>query len=75
MIDTDEARVREAAETLIADHPPASTDPVTFLGAQFDAGLGWVAYPEGHGGLGLAPSLQRTIDDRLKAAGGRRRRP
>src|SRR5262249_43415091 len=33
---------------------PASCDPVAFLGAQFDAGLAWVHFDKGCGGLGLA---------------------
>ena len=36
---------------------------------QFDLGLAWVAFPEGKGGLGLPPSLQRTVDARLREAG------
>ncbi|MGD9792214.1 MAG: acyl-CoA dehydrogenase family protein [Acidimicrobiia bacterium] len=65
----DEARVRRLTEQLIADH--ASADEVTFLGAQFDAGLAWVHWPVGHGGLGLAPAHQGTIDTMLEAAGCR----
>ncbi|HMJ74717.1 MAG TPA: acyl-CoA dehydrogenase family protein, partial [Iamia sp.] len=67
--DPDETRVREAAEKLIADHPPASTDPVTFLGAQFDAGLAWVHFSEGHGGLGLPPRLQGLVSAVLAGTG------
>lgn len=37
------------------------------MGAQFDLGLAWVNFPEGRGGLGLAPSLQELIDTRLDA--------
>ena len=66
---TDDARVEEAIERLLAEHPPAETDPVTFLGAQFDAGLAWVHYDEGFGGLGLAAKHQKTINERLHAAG------
>ena len=39
------------------------------LGAQFDLGLAWVHFPEGHGGLGASPKLQKTINERLAAAG------
>jgi len=42
---------------------------VTFLGAQFDAGLAWVHFPVGHGGLGLGPGLQGMINTRLRDAG------
>jgi alkylation response protein AidB-like acyl-CoA dehydrogenase len=66
---TEEALVDEAIERLLEAHPPATTKPVDFLGAQFDAGLAWVHYDEGFGGLGLAARHQKTINERLHAAG------
>ncbi|MFI5762538.1 acyl-CoA dehydrogenase family protein [Streptomyces sp. NPDC051563] len=59
------ARVRE----LLAAHPPAGTAREEFLGARFDAGLAWVHYPEGLGGLGAPRSLQAVVDAELEAAG------
>ncbi|MGH9214353.1 MAG: acyl-CoA dehydrogenase family protein [Acidimicrobiales bacterium] len=67
--DTDEARVLELCDQLMAELPPRSTDPRTFLGRQFDLGLAWVNFPEGRGGLGLSPKLQKVINDTLWAAG------
>ena len=70
-----EAATAEAADVLrrvdelLAAHPPADTDPKAFLGAQFDAGLAWVHFPEGAGGLGLAPRMQRVVDQALNKAG------
>lgn len=69
-VTTDEQRVLELVETLLTSFPPASTDPKVFLGEQFDCGLGWVHFPEGHGGLGLNPKLQKTINEKIFAAGG-----
>jgi alkylation response protein AidB-like acyl-CoA dehydrogenase len=66
---SDEKRVDALIDKLLADHPPATTKPVDFLGAQFDAGLAWVHFEEGHGGLGLSPKLQKTINERVFAAG------
>ena len=66
----DQETVLELCDGLLADHEPASTDAVTFLGAQFDRGLAWVNFPEGHGGLDLPPSLQRAVNERLQGAGG-----
>jgi alkylation response protein AidB-like acyl-CoA dehydrogenase len=66
---TDEALVTEKIDALLAEHDPKTTDAVTFLGAQFDAGLAWVHFPVGNGGLGLSPKLQKTINERLGAAG------
>ncbi|MEM8904844.1 MAG: acyl-CoA dehydrogenase family protein [Actinomycetota bacterium] len=59
----------ELVEQLLATHDPITTDTVTFRGAQFDLGLAWVHLPEGCGGLGLAPSVQRRVDERLRDAG------
>jgi len=66
---TDAERVAEAVERLLAEHPPTDTPPAEFLGAQFDAGLAWVHFPEGEGGLGLAPGHQKAIQEKLQAAG------
>ncbi|NLV55275.1 MAG: acyl-CoA dehydrogenase [Acidimicrobiales bacterium] len=67
--DPDAERVRELATRLVAEHPPANTDPAEFLGAQFDAGLAWIHFAEGHGGLGLRPGLQKVVQEVLGAAG------
>jgi alkylation response protein AidB-like acyl-CoA dehydrogenase len=68
-LDRDEARVRELCAELLAAHPPTSTDPATFLGAQYDAGLGWVHFPEGQGGLAASRRLQQIVDRVLIGAG------
>ncbi len=68
--DADEQRVIDACERLLAEFPPASTEERAFLEAQFDAGLAWVHFPEGHGGLGVSPKLQRVVVQRISAAGG-----
>ncbi|MEU6218637.1 acyl-CoA dehydrogenase family protein [Streptomyces sp. NPDC047022] len=66
---TDAAELRDRARELLAAHPPATTDSMDFLRARFDAGLAWVHYPEGLGGLGAARSLQTVVDTELEAAG------
>lgn len=67
-----EATVDEAIDGLLSDHDPATTGEVTFWGAQFDAGLAWVNFPVGRGGLGVAPSYQGRVAERLEAAGAPR---
>ena len=69
--DSDHAqrRVSDLVDELIAEHDPATTDPIEFRRAQYDRGLAWVSFPVGDGGLGLPASLQRDIDARLRAAG------
>jgi alkylation response protein AidB-like acyl-CoA dehydrogenase len=69
-VDADERRVNEAVDRLLEEHPPASTDERAFLEAQYDLGLAWVHFPEGQGGLGVTPKLQRTVIERVSAAGG-----
>ncbi len=69
-VDADEQRVIEAVERLLAEHPPADTPEQQFLEAQFDAGLAWVQFAEGDGGLGVSPKLQKLVAERIKAAGG-----
>ncbi len=66
---SDVDRVDAALDALLADHDPRSTDDTVFRGARFDRGLAWVHFPEGHGGLGLRPDLNRRIEERLRAAG------
>ncbi|MFN8037462.1 MAG: acyl-CoA dehydrogenase family protein [Acidimicrobiia bacterium] len=66
---TDEERVGSRVDELLAGHPPASAEPESFLAAQFDLGLAWVQFPEGHGGLGVDPALQDLVDRRLDEAG------
>ena len=54
---------------LLEQHPPGTTDRLTFLRARFDAGLAWVHFPDGLGGLGLARGHQAFVDELLEAAG------
>jgi alkylation response protein AidB-like acyl-CoA dehydrogenase len=56
-------------DDLLAAHDPKSTDSITFRGAQYDRGLAWVHFPEGFGGLGSEPRVQRHIETRLREAG------
>ena len=69
VLTTEERRVDDLVTELLAKYPPKSTDPVTFLGAQFDAGLAWVHFPVGHGGLGLNPKMQKLVNERVFALG------
>ena len=72
VIDTaklDETAVLALAQELLKECPPASTPAAEFLGAQFDKGLAWVHFPVGHGGLGISPKFQKTVNECLYAAG------
>jgi alkylation response protein AidB-like acyl-CoA dehydrogenase len=56
-------------DELLVAYPPSTTDTRTFLRAQFEAGLAWVHFPLGQGGLAVEWSLQSIVRDRLEAAG------
>ncbi|MFJ2556055.1 MULTISPECIES: acyl-CoA dehydrogenase family protein [unclassified Streptomyces] len=64
----DAAELRSRTRQLLAEHPPATTGRTDFLRARFDAGLAWVHYPAGLGGLGAPRSLQAVVDAELAAA-------
>ena len=68
-LSADEQRVSDLVDELLAEHPPKSTPSTTFLGAQFDKGLAWVHFPEGQGGLGVNPKLQKLVNERVFAQG------
>ncbi len=65
----DEDLVHARVDRLLVEHPPDRTAFADFLGAQFDAGLAWVHFPEGKGGLGVSVALQAVVKARLDAAG------
>ncbi len=52
-------------EVLLAANDPNAVSATEFLGAQFDAGLAWVHFPEGQGGLGMAPKIQTVVNSVL----------
>jgi alkylation response protein AidB-like acyl-CoA dehydrogenase len=61
--------LRERVAALVAAYDPGSTDRGDFLRARFDAGLAWVHYPQGLGGLGAPRALQEVVEAELAAAG------
>jgi alkylation response protein AidB-like acyl-CoA dehydrogenase len=61
----DETAVRARAGEFLAGHDPASMDRLEFLRARFDAGLAWVHFPEGLGGLGAPRELQSVVEQEL----------
>jgi alkylation response protein AidB-like acyl-CoA dehydrogenase len=65
----DDKELRGRVQQLLAEYDPSAVDMHTFRGAQFDAGLALVHFPEGKGGLGLSPKLQAVVNDELRTAG------
>ncbi|MEY3567049.1 MAG: hypothetical protein RLZ19_1063, partial [Actinomycetota bacterium] len=74
---TDSARatVEAALDAFLATNDPTKMDNIAFRGARFDAGLAWVHFPVGHGGLGLRPELNRLVEERLRKAGAEAQDP
>src|SRR5215470_13687535 len=68
--DADAERVTELARGVVADHDPKTVPTQEYLGACYDAGLSWVHFPEGLGGLGVSRGLQAVADRILQGAGG-----
>ncbi len=64
-----ETRVDELCEQLLSEMDPKAVSATEFLGRQFDLGLAWVNFPEGHGGLGMSPKLQTRVNTNLAKAG------
>jgi alkylation response protein AidB-like acyl-CoA dehydrogenase len=61
--------IRERVRAFLAEHDPAEMAKQDFNDARFDAGLAWVHYPEGLGGLGVSRTLQTVVDAEFTAAG------
>ncbi|WP_245601561.1 acyl-CoA dehydrogenase family protein [Hamadaea tsunoensis] len=68
---TDQPMTSERLSALVRDflatHDPG--DRKGFLRARFDAGLAWVHYPFGLGGLGVSRAWQAEVDGLFAAAG------
>ena len=63
------AVVEDRIGELLVELDPRATPVEEFRSRQYDLGLAWVSFPEGFGGLGVAPGLQREVDRRLGEAG------
>ena len=75
MSDAELARVEAALDQLLAEHDPTKLENAAFRGARYDAGLAWVHFSEGFGGLGVRPELNRVVEQRLRKAGAKAQDP
>ncbi|NBE84056.1 acyl-CoA dehydrogenase [Micromonospora sp. NEAU-HG-1] len=66
--------MRGLVTELLGRHDPAG-GRTGFLRARFDAGLAWVHYPVGLGGLGAPERLQSVVEEALARAGAPDNRP
>ena len=62
--DPETRQVEEALDALLAANDPKAIDNVAFRGARYDAGLAWVHFPKGFGGLGVRPELNKLVEQR-----------
>jgi alkylation response protein AidB-like acyl-CoA dehydrogenase len=65
----DAQRLRELGKEFLSAHDPVRMSRQEFLRARFDAGLAWIHYPPGLGGLGAPRALQPVVDDAFAEAG------
>ncbi len=65
---SDAREPRRLVRAFLAAHDPAG-DRLEFLRARFDAGLAWVHFPAGLGGLDAPRALQGAVDAEFAAAG------
>ncbi|MEV1176664.1 acyl-CoA dehydrogenase family protein [Nonomuraea sp. NPDC049784] len=56
--------IKERVAAFLAEHDPDG-DRLEFLRARFDAGLAWVWFPEGLGGLGASRESQQVVEREL----------
>src|SRR6266508_2044343 len=66
---SDLAVADRAVDELLAAADPRHTDAAAFRGLRYDRGMAWVHFPNGFGGLGLAPPLPAHVERRLLTAG------
>jgi alkylation response protein AidB-like acyl-CoA dehydrogenase len=64
------AKLVDAALAALLSSVDPHGDPREFLGAQYDAGLAWVSFPVGLGGLDISVEWQTYVNERISAAGG-----
>ncbi|MBE9375539.1 acyl-CoA dehydrogenase family protein [Saccharopolyspora sp. HNM0983] len=64
----DDGELRSRVRQFLAEHPPERTERLEFLRARFDAGLAWVHFPAGLGGLDLPREQQQVVEEEFAAA-------
>ena len=62
-----ETQLRERVREFVDRQDAEPGDRNAWLGARFDAGLAWVHYPVGQGGLGISREWQTVVESELAA--------
>ncbi|HKE66725.1 MAG TPA: acyl-CoA dehydrogenase family protein [Micromonosporaceae bacterium] len=71
----DATGIRTRVRDFLKEHDPTAMDRLDFLRARFDAGLAWVHFPIGLGGLGASRALQEAVVDEFATAGAPENNP
>ena len=66
----DLAYVEAIARRVVTEHPPATTPLPELMGAWYDAGLTWLHFPVGLGGMDAPRALQPAVNRIMREAGG-----
>jgi alkylation response protein AidB-like acyl-CoA dehydrogenase len=74
-LDPEAQRVTDAVDALLAAHDPSQMSDLEFRGARYDAGLAWVHFAEGDGGLGVRPELNKIVEKAMRMAGAKPTHP
>ena len=67
---SDVKEISRLASEVVAAHPPREVSVIELMGAWYDAGLSWVHFPVGMGGLDAPRNLQLVANRILRDAGG-----
>jgi alkylation response protein AidB-like acyl-CoA dehydrogenase len=67
----EQALVDERIQEMVSTSNFANESVEEIRGRQYDLGLAWVHFPEGWGGLGVTPKLQRRVEAALAEAGAK----
>ena len=60
-----EEEVRKRTRTLLEEVHPEKVESIPFRRKQYEHGLAWIHFPEGHGGLGLNPKMNLIVHDEI----------
>jgi alkylation response protein AidB-like acyl-CoA dehydrogenase len=60
-----EDELRQRTRALLDEVHPEKVESIPFRQKQYEHGLAWVHFPEGHGGLGLSPKLNLIVHDEI----------
>ena len=67
----EESALNIRIDEFLEQFSPQEMDNISFRSARFDAGLAWIHFPAGQGGMGLRPNLQKIIERRMREAGAK----